>query len=150
MLIISQISLLPLVASMDVDDGEGNILKDLPCVKRFNQLYCSSSGSSYPQSAISTFANDNKALLRRMFGELQQERPAPVPRTTVRILTHVVNTGFVATPIVTTQTFQRFRRDVLEGTLEEMLDKTVSAAGNNSLSKRQAEFPGNPEQDNSK
>jgi len=143
------VSLLPLVASMDVDDGEGNILKDLPCVKRFNQLYCSSSGSSYPESAILTFANDNKALLRRMFGELQQERP-PVPQTTVRILTHVVNTGFVATPIVTTQTFQRFRRDVLEGTLEEMLDNTVSGAGNNSLSKRQAEFPGNPEQDNSK
>ena len=148
MLIISQVSLLPLVASMDVDDGEGNILKDLPCVKRFNQLYCSSSGSSYPEAAISTFASDNKALLRRMFGELQQ--PRPVTQTTVRILTHVVNTGFVAAPIVTTQTFQRFRRDVLEGTLEEMLDNTVSVAGNNSLSKRQAEFPGNPEQDNSK
>ena len=148
MVIISQVSLLSLVASMDVDDGEGNILKDLPCVKRFNQLYCSSSGSSYPESAILTFANDNKALLRRMFGELQQ--PRPVTQTTVRILTHVLNTGFVATPIVTTQTFQRFRRDVLEGTLEEMLDNTVSGAGNNSLSKRQAEFPGNPEQDNSK
>ena len=135
---------------MDVDDGEGNILKDLPCVKRFNQLYCTSSGSSYPELAISTFANDNKALLRRMFGELQQPRPVTQTQTTVRILTHVVNTGFVAAPIVTTQTFQRFRRDVLEGTLEEMLDNTASAAANSSLSKRQAEFPGNPEQDNTK
>ena len=148
MLIISQVSLVCFAASMDVDDGEGNVLKDLPCVKRFNQLYCSSAGTSYPESAISTFANDNKALLRRMFGELQQ--PRPVTQTTVRILTHVVNTGFVAAPIVTTQTFQRFRRDVLEGTLEEMLDSQASVAGNHSLSKRQAEFPGNPEQDNSK
>jgi len=145
------VSLVPLALSMDVDDGEGNVLKDLPCVKRFNQLFCSSSGSSYPESAISTFTNDNKALLRRMFGELQQERPVTT-QTTVRILTHVVNTGFVATPIVTTQTFQRFRRDVLEGTLEEMLDNTVNVAGNETsgLSKRQAEFPGNPEQDNTK
>ena len=106
---------------MDVDDGEGNVLKDLPCVKRFNQLYCSSAGTSYPESAISTFANDNKALLRRMFGELQQPQPVTQTQTTVRILTHVVNTGFVAAPIVTTQTFQRFRRDVLEGTLDERM-----------------------------
>ena len=123
-------------------------------MKRFNQLYCSSSGSSYPESAILTFANDNKALLRRMFGELQQERP-PVPQTTVRILTHVLNTGFVATPIVTTQTFQRFRRDVLEGTQEELMLETVETESrdNSTLServKRQADFPGNPEDDDSK
>ena len=138
---------------MDVDDGEGNILKDLPCVKRFNQLYCSSSGSSYPESAISTFAADNKALLRRMFGELQQ--PRPVTQTTVRILTHVVNTGFLAAPIVTTQTFQRFRRDVLEGTQEEMMMKTVETERRDNITlservRRQAEFPGNPEEDDSK
>ena len=134
---------------MDVEDGEGNVLKDLPCVKRFNQLYCSSSGSAYPETAITTFTNDNKALLRRMFGELQQT--PPVTQTTVRILTHVVSTGFVAAPIVTTQTFQRFRRDVLEGTLEEMIDNTFEAGNDTStFSKRQAEFPGNPEQDNTK
>ena len=85
-----------------------------------------------------------------MFGELQESRP--VTQTTVRILTHVVNTGFVAAPLVTTQTFQRFRRDVMEGTLEEMIDNTFEAAGNDTsdISKRQAEFPGNPEQDNTK
>lgn len=144
------VSLVPMVLSMDVEDGEGNVLKDLPCVKRFNQLYCSSTGSAYPETAITTFTNDNKALLRRMFGELQQT--PPVTQTTVRILTHVVSTGFVAAPIVTTQTFQRFRREVLEGTLEEMIDNTFQAAGNDTstFSKRQAEFPGNPEQDNTK
>ena len=78
-------------------------------------------GSVYPESAISSFTNDNKALLRRMFGELQESRP--VTQTTVRILTHVVNTGFVAAPLVTTQTFQRFRRDVMEGTLEEEVSR---------------------------
>ena len=56
---------------MDVDNGDGNILKDLPCVMRFNQLYCSEAGNNYPKGAITTFADDNKALLRRMFGELQ-------------------------------------------------------------------------------
>ena len=56
----------------------------------------------------------------------------------------------------------RFRRDVLEGTLEEMLDQEEpeldednfkEEGGNFTLShreKRQAEFPGAPEQDNSK
>ena len=44
--------------------------------------------------------------------------------------------------------FQRFRRDVLEGTWEEMAER----AGNTTegRARRQAEFPGDPEQDNSK
>ena len=55
----------------------------------------------------------------------------------------------------------RFRRDVLEGTLEEMLEAEAEAGeadlrderGNTTISerqKRQAEFPGAPEQDNTK
>ena len=53
----------------------------------------------------------------------------------------------------------RFRRDVLEGTLEEMLEAEAGEAdlrderGNTTISerqKRQAEFPGAPEQDNTK
>ena len=55
----------------------------------------------------------------------------------------------------------RFRRDVLEGTLEEMLEAEAEAGeadlrderGNTTFSerqKRQAEFPGAPEQDNTK
>ena len=56
---------------LDIDNGEGNVLKDLPCVMRFNQLYCSDPGSAYPTDRIGVFADDNKALLRRMFGELQ-------------------------------------------------------------------------------
>ena len=56
---------------LDIDNGEGNVLKDLPCVMRFNQLYCTDPGSAYPTDRIGVFADDNKALLRRMFGELQ-------------------------------------------------------------------------------
>ena len=52
----------------------------------------------------------------------------------------------------------RFRRDVLEGTLEEMLEEVEEVEeshkeeGNSTVSRqrRQAEFPGAPEQDNTK
>ena len=54
----------------------------------------------------------------------------------------------------------RFRRDVLEGTLEEMLEEVEDVVeeeshkeeGNSTMSRqrRQAEFPGAPEQDNTK
>ena len=56
---------------LDIDNGEGNVLKDLPCVMRLNQLYCTDPGNVYPTERIGVFADDNKALLRRMFGELQ-------------------------------------------------------------------------------
>ena len=156
---------------LDIDNGEGNLLKDLPCVMRLNQLYCSDPGSAYPTERIGVFADDNKALLRRMFGELQvtviiqrlfgqllvdtAQVPQPVTQTTVTLVTTVVNHGFVATPLVTTQTLKRFRRDVLEGTQEELMLETVETESrdNSTLServKRQAEFPGNPEDDDSK
>ena len=48
---------------------------------------------------------------------------------------------------------QRFRRDVLEGTLEEMVDMEAVSRANTTEAervRRQAEFPGNPDQDNTK
>ena len=143
------------MSCMDVDNGDGdNPLKNLPCVMRLNQLYCSEAGTTYPTSAITSFTDDNKALLRRMFGELQVERPAG-PQPKVQVITTLVNTGFIAAPLVTTQTFQRFRRDVLEGTLEQMidLDQDLVNKSNDTVSekvKRQADFPGDPEEDDSK
>merc|ERR1719427_2558333 len=111
-------------------DG-GEIVSGLPCVKKLNQLYCGSAGNSYPVTSIDKFIDDNKALLRRMYGELQE------PRTFK-------------------QTSSRFRRDVLEGTLEEMIEDTEEEKhseekhfpGNETVSekvKRQADFPGNPD-----
>ena len=51
-----------------------------------NQLYCTETGSAYPSSAINTYTDDNKALLRRMFGEAQLAPPAPevTPAATVK------------------------------------------------------------------
>jgi len=141
------------VGGMDVDNGDGTTLKDLPCVLRFNQLYCTETGSAYPTSAINTYTDDNKALLRRMFGEAQLAPPAPevTPAATVRIVSTLPL--FTAAPLVTTQAFQRFRRDVLEGTLEEMVDMEAVSRANTTEAervRRQAEFPGSPDQDNTK
>lgn len=45
---------------------------DLPCVSRLNQVYCQSPGHQYPSDKIKTFIDDNKALIRRMFGSNYQ------------------------------------------------------------------------------
>jgi len=78
-----------------------------------------------------------KALLRRMYGELQE--PRTITRTTVRVVRTFSGSA-------------RFRRDVLEGTLEEMLEPEEvaerSKVSNSSVServRRQADFPGPPD-----
>lgn len=132
------------VGGMDVNNGNGEIIRGLPCVKRLNQLYCPSAGTTYPANVIDKFIDDNKALMRRMYGELQETRT--VTRTTVRV-------------VRTFNGVSRFRRDVLEGTLDEMLiDEAnfVNDNGNSTIGlsgdreKRQADFPGNPEKNTSK
>lgn len=124
---------------MDVNNGGGEIIRGLPCVKRLNQLFCPSAGTTYPTKSIDKFIDDNKALLRRMYGELQETRT--VTRTTVRV-------------VRTFNGVSRFRRDVLEGTLDEMVLPFVEEEGhiNNSTirGKRQADFPGTPESNSNK
>jgi len=152
--------LLVAVRGMDIKNGPNDILKDLPCVKRLNQLFCGSSGNSYPGSKISGFIDDNKALLRRMYGELQE--PQTVTHTTVRVVRTFPPLSFaVSQPLIKPQFAsppKRFRRDVLEGTLEEMLEpeiveedseegiperfKRSSNATESERVKRQADFPG--------
>jgi len=159
-------SILVLARGMDIKNGPSDILKDLPCVKRLNQLFCGSSGNSYPANKISGFIDDNKALLRRMYGELQE--PQSVTHTTVRVVRTFPPLSFaVSQPLIKPQFAsppKRFRRDVLEGTLEEMLEpeivekddeedsiperfKRSSNATESERVKRQADFPGNPESD---
>jgi len=110
---------------MDVKNGAGEIIRGLPCVKRLNQLFCGSAGQSYPSAKIDGFIDDNKALLRRMYGELQE--PRTITRTTVRVVRTFSGSA-------------RFRRDVLEGTLEEMLEPEEvderSKVSNSSVSER--------------
>ena len=79
---IFQAVLLHLTLSMDANKGGGEIIRGLPCVKRLNQLFCGSAGNTYPDKAIDKFIDDNKALLRRMYGELQEPRTV----TTVRVV----------------------------------------------------------------
>jgi len=145
---------------MDIKNGPGEIIRDIPCVKRLNQLFCGSGGNNYPDTAINTYIDDNKALLRRMYGELQE--PQTVTRTTVRVVRTFGPTSFaISAPLIKPQFAsppKRFRRDVLEGTLEEMLDheqleegkdrwRRSSNATEESRRKRQADFPGTPEAD---
>jgi len=159
-------SILVLARGMDIKNGPNDILEDLPCVKRLNQLFCGSSGNSYPANKISGFIDDNKALLRWMYGELQE--PQSVTHTTVRVVRTFTPLSFsVSQPLIKPQFAsppKRFRRDVLEGTLEEMLEpeivekddeedsiperfKRSSNATESERVKRQADFPGNPESD---
>jgi len=134
------VQLVPYSISNTENQG-GEIISGLPCVKRLNQLYCGSAGKSYPAKSIDKFIDDNKALLRRMYGELQE----PKTITTVRVVRTFKKSS----------TTSRFRRDVLEGTLEEMLDDDnddennmfARDDGNGTQServKRQADFPGTP------
>jgi len=118
----------------------GEIVRGLPCVKRLQQLSCGSAGNTYPSDNIDQFIDNNKALIRRMYGELQEPRT----KTTVR----VVRTY--------RQERQRFRRDVLEGTYEELLEPLDDVEENtknnrtmNSRDKRQSDYPGPIENNNS-
>ena len=53
-----------------------------------HQLQCSSRGQSYPDQAITSYVEDNKALLRRMFGVIAgtEEKSRTVKKTTIRIV----------------------------------------------------------------
>ncbi|GFY55631.1 protein spaetzle 3 [Trichonephila inaurata madagascariensis] len=49
--------------------SDSEISRGVPCIKRLNQLYCPSPGQNYPQEKIETFIDENKALIKRMFGD---------------------------------------------------------------------------------
>ncbi|XP_069699732.1 protein spaetzle 3 [Periplaneta americana] len=47
----------------------GEIIRGVPCIKRFHQLFCPTAGNSYPIERIERFIDENKALMKRMYGE---------------------------------------------------------------------------------
>ncbi|XP_031627250.1 protein spaetzle 3 [Contarinia nasturtii] len=61
----------------------GDVIKGTPCVKRHNQLFCPTAGNSYPIDRIEEFIDENKALMRRMYGDFrsQQFREPPIQTT---------------------------------------------------------------------
>jgi len=58
---------------------QGEIIRGLPCIKRLNQLFCPTAGNRYPGDPIERFIDENKALIRRMYGEFQTSGPAESP-----------------------------------------------------------------------
>jgi len=150
-LIMTLIQMLVGVRSMNTEEDTsppphrgGEIVRGLPCVKRLqqgtkNKLSCGSAGNTYPSERIDLFIDDNKALIRRMYGELQEPRT----KTTVRV-------------VRTYRQERRFRRDILEGTYEELLEKFDDELDSNNTNKtfenrnkRQADYPGPIESNNS-
>ncbi|XP_067125890.1 protein spaetzle 3-like [Centruroides vittatus] len=54
-------------------EARGEILRGYPCIRRLHQLYCATPGNKYPIERIKLFIDENKALMRRMFGEYTYE-----------------------------------------------------------------------------
>ncbi|KAK7870514.1 hypothetical protein R5R35_002917 [Gryllus longicercus] len=57
----------------------GEIIRGVPCIKRFHQLFCPTAGASYPIERIELFIDENKALMKRMYGEFSAAPPPPPP-----------------------------------------------------------------------
>ncbi|XP_076049093.1 protein spaetzle 3-like isoform X2 [Oratosquilla oratoria] len=66
---------------------QGQINRGLPCIKRLNQLFCRTPGNNYPRERIAQFIDENKALMRRMYGEYD-----PPPQE-IFAEQHVIRTG---------------------------------------------------------
>ncbi|KAG5898709.1 hypothetical protein JTB14_030657 [Gonioctena quinquepunctata] len=47
----------------------GEYIRGVPCIKKNQQLYCPKAGNSYPLDRIELFIDENKALMKRMYGE---------------------------------------------------------------------------------
>lgn len=47
----------------------GEYIRGVPCVKKYQQLFCPTAGNAYPLDKIEYFIDENKALMKRMFGE---------------------------------------------------------------------------------
>ncbi|KAI5755493.1 hypothetical protein M8J77_017425 [Diaphorina citri] len=54
---------------------KGDFIRGPPCIKKFHQLYCPTAGNTYPITKIEKFIDDNKALMRRMYGEFTMNTP---------------------------------------------------------------------------
>ncbi|XP_058814843.1 protein spaetzle 3 [Topomyia yanbarensis] len=55
----------------------GDVIKGVPCVKKNHQLFCPTAGNSYPIDKIETFIDENKALMKRMYGDFEMSSRNP-------------------------------------------------------------------------
>uniref|UniRef100_A0A1A9V1V7 Spaetzle domain-containing protein n=1 Tax=Glossina austeni TaxID=7395 RepID=A0A1A9V1V7_GLOAU len=67
-------------------DVRGDVIKGVPCIKRYHQLFCPTAGNSYPIDKIERFIDENKALMRRMYGdfEMNMDNGGPKQQTKKR------------------------------------------------------------------
>ncbi|XP_076317913.1 protein spaetzle 3-like isoform X2 [Tachypleus tridentatus] len=67
---MKQLKLLLAIFSLTLGlEIRGEIIRGYPCIRRLNHLYCPTPGNNYPKEKIEEFIDENKALIRRMFGE---------------------------------------------------------------------------------
>jgi len=109
----------------NLPDVNGELARGLPCVKRLNQLYCHAGGQEYPTSSIDSYIDDNKALMRRMYGNLVQEQPQPEAVNNDR--TPASTTLFVHR-MVRNFGGARFKRSVQEGFIEDLIDEEIGSS----------------------
>jgi hypothetical protein len=126
-IIISTVSIYLVNANTNIN---GEITRGLPCIKALNQLYCHAGGQAYPETGIDSYIDDNKALMRRMYGNLFQEAPAPEPVAPQR--TPASTTAFIRR---TVRNFggARFTRSVHEGFIEDFVEDEFESEGEANL-----------------
>ncbi|XP_015591781.1 protein spaetzle 3 [Cephus cinctus] len=49
----------------------GDLVRGSPCIKRYHQLFCPTAGNTYPIDRIERFIDENKALMKRMYGDFE-------------------------------------------------------------------------------
>ncbi|XP_014488206.1 PREDICTED: uncharacterized protein LOC106751699 isoform X2 [Dinoponera quadriceps] len=50
---------------------KGDLIRGTPCIKRYHQLFCPTAGNTYPIERIERFIDENKALMKRMYGNFE-------------------------------------------------------------------------------
>ncbi|KAL6260151.1 hypothetical protein P5V15_007685 [Pogonomyrmex californicus] len=49
----------------------GDLIRGAPCIKKYHQLFCPTAGNTYPIERIERFIDENKALMKRMYGDFE-------------------------------------------------------------------------------
>ncbi|KAF7990311.1 hypothetical protein HCN44_000116 [Aphidius gifuensis] len=49
----------------------GDLVRGTPCIKKNHQLFCPTAGNKYPTDRIEQFIDENKALMKRMYGDFE-------------------------------------------------------------------------------
>ncbi|XP_054166662.1 protein spaetzle 3-like [Oppia nitens] len=55
-----------------LEASEAELVEGYPCIRRNNQIYCTGLGSPRLTEKIDKFIDENKALIRRMFGDFEE------------------------------------------------------------------------------